>query len=251
MQRDADGRLLDFLQQLLHEVTNLLSESSVVKSNYSSPWSTSQKSNKNLSKIFKNVRRHSKEWKGVSIIYLASSIINYVGQGNRCQETNAKMFRRRNVSPLSREVVAGITESSLVPVQSGSLLSWQSGTINEKIIMIIIHREQILHSMGLQACCSSLYENSKRLCFPFFCTAVCLPTLEETWQLSGHIVPWPRLAAVTATWRKCPQCSQTAARWWWWWGGSPCPLQSSAQFSVLHPLVIIMLPGFVTFFINN
>ena len=37
MQRDADGRLLDFLQQLLHEVTNLLSESSVVKSNYSSP----------------------------------------------------------------------------------------------------------------------------------------------------------------------------------------------------------------------
>ena len=62
MQRDADGRLLDFLQQLLHEVTNLLSETSVVKSNYSSPWSTSQKSNKNLSKIFKNVRRHSKEW---------------------------------------------------------------------------------------------------------------------------------------------------------------------------------------------
>ena len=107
------------------------SESSVVKSNYSSPWSTSQKSNKNLSKIFKNVRRHSKEWKGVSIIYLASSIIKYVGQGNRCQDTNAKMFPRRNVSPLSREVVAGIRESSLVPVQSGSLLSWQSGTIND------------------------------------------------------------------------------------------------------------------------
>ena len=106
--------------------------------------------------------------------------------------------------------------------------------------------------MGLQACCSSLYENSKSLCFPFFCTAVCAYFRGNMTIVRSHssLTPPGRcdryLEEVSTVSADGSQVVVVMGR------VSVSSAQSSAWgHPVLHPLVIIMLPGFVTFFINN
>ena len=117
--------------------------------------------------------------------------------------------------------------------------------------MIIIYREQILHSVGLQACCSSLYENSKSLCFPFFCSVFAYFRGNMTIVRShSSLTPPDRcdryLEEVSTESADGSQVVVVMGR------VSVSSAQSSAGgHPVLHPLVIIMLPGFVTFFINN
>ena len=117
--------------------------------------------------------------------------------------------------------------------------------------MIIIYREQILHSVGLQACCSSLYENSKSLCFPFFCSVFAYFRRNMTIVRShSSLTPPGRcdryLKEVSTVSADGSQVVVVMGR------VSVSSAQSSAWgHPVLHPLVIIMLPGFVTFFINN